>query len=123
MSVQEIIDTAQKASQRSMVAEARRLKDEIEQFIDDIRTAPAAFQRDVSREEAARLVDFDSRVMRQCKEVAVASSLLHDKWLESDPREATGEVPHVRKLVRDARSLYRNRVAILKELEQVQAYV
>ncbi len=123
MSLQEVLDSAQKANQRIVVEEVRSLKDQIDQFIDDIRTAPAGFQKDVSKEEAAKLLDFDTRVMRQCKEVVTASSLLHDKYLKSEPQDVTPEIPLVRKLVVDARGVYRDRLAVLKELEQVQSYV
>jgi len=123
MSLQEVLDSAQKANQRTVVEEVKTLKDQIDQFIDDIRTAPAGFQKDVSKEEAAKLLDFDTRVMRQCKEVVTATSLLHDKYLKSDPQDVTPEIPLVRKLVVDARGAYRDRLAILKELEQVQSYV
>ncbi|OLD13077.1 MAG: hypothetical protein AUI93_01850 [Crenarchaeota archaeon 13_1_40CM_3_52_10] len=123
MSMQEVVDVAQRANQRSMVEEARRVKDEIEQFIDDIRTAPAAFHRDVRKDEAERLVEFDTQVIRQCKEVVVAASLLHEKFLKSEPQDIIGEVPSVRKLVRDARGKYKDREAVLKEVQGAEAYV
>lgn len=114
---------AQRSDQRTLVSEARRLKEEIEQFIDDIRTAPAAFHGDVGKEEAQRLTDFDTKMMRQCKEVVLATNLLHEKLLKSDPLDVVGEVPSIRKLVRDAREVYRDREAVLKQVEGAQAYV
>lgn len=123
MSVQEVVDMAQRSDQRNLVSESRRLKEEIEQFIDDIRTAPAAFQRDVSVGEAQKLTDFDTKMMRQCKEIVLATSLLHEKLLKSDPPDVVGEVPSIRKLVRDAREVYRDREAVLKQVEGAQAYV
>lgn len=123
LSMQEVVDIAQRASQRGMVAEARRLKEEIEQFIDDVRTAPSAFHRDVGKGEAQRLIDFDVKMMRQCKEVVLATNLLHEKLLKGEPQDVVGEVPAVRKLVREARSVYRDRDAVLKEAEGAQSYV
>jgi hypothetical protein len=123
LSMQEVVDVAQRANLRSTVEEAKRVKDEIEQFIDDIRTAPAALHRDVRKDEAETLVEFDTRVMRQCKEVVVAASLLHEKFLKSDPPDMIGEFPSVRKLVIDARGMYRDREAILKEVQGTEAYV
>ena len=123
LSIQEVTDMAQRANQRDLVAESRRLKEEIDQFLDDIRVAPAGFHRDIGNEEAQRLSDFDTKRMRQCKEVAVATNLLHDKLLKSNPVDVVGEVPPVRKLVRDARSVFRDREAVLKEVEGTQASV
>ena len=123
LSMQAVVDMGQRANQRNMVAEARRLKEGIEQFIDDIRTASSAFDKDVGKIEAQKLVDFDTKMMRQCKEVAVAANLLHERLLKSDPQDIVGEVPSIEKLVRDARASYRDREAVLKQVEGTQAYV